>query len=237
MDFDGRSAATVHLWVAPLLVPSSLRRALEASLTRAERTRAERYRHPQDARRFSAARGWLRHVLATEVGTQPAEVHMSQDPGKPRLASEGGPFFNLSHAGDLAVIAVAAGEVGVDVEHRSSGRGALDAAALACTPAEMESLGRLPTGERGTAFLGLWTAKEAYLKARGVGLSVSPDRVELGPRRLGAAMPVHLIGDPGRTQWWVRQLWLGSGYLGAVAAEGEDWRVEVRCSAELEVVR
>jgi 4'-phosphopantetheinyl transferase len=224
--------ATVKVWVAPLLVPESVGAALVASLAADERARAARYRSADDARRFCAARGWLRRVLAAEVGCQPGAVALADGPGKPRLAGPGGPCFNLSHAGDVAVVAVADREVGVDVEPIAGAAAVLDAVRVACTPAETAALDRLDPGRRAEAFLRLWTAKEAYLKARGVGLSVAPHGVHVGAERAGA-MPVRLSDDAGPAVWWVRELDLGRGYVGAVAAEGRDWVVELRRAADL----
>ena len=198
------------MWVAPLQVPPAHRIVLLAALTPAERARADRYRFPADARRFSLARGWLRHVLAAELSVPAADVTFADAPGKPRLAPAGGPCFNLSHAGELVVIALSDREVGVDVEHESSAPAALEAAAVACTPAEAAALDSLPAEARPAAALRLWTAKEAYLKATGEGLTVPPDQVEI---------PV---------TWSVRELRPAAGYVGAVAAQGEDWEVVLR---------
>jgi 4'-phosphopantetheinyl transferase len=127
---------------------------------------------------------------------------------------------------------VADREVGVDVEPTVGAAAVLEAVRVACTPRETAALDRLDPGRRAEAFLRLWTAKEAFLKGRGVGLAVAPDRVRVGAERAGA-MPVRLLDDPDPAQWWVRELDLGPGYVGAVAAEGRDWVVELRRAADL----
>jgi 4'-phosphopantetheinyl transferase len=175
----------------------------------------------------------LRVVLGAASATAPAEVRLSPDgAGKPRLVPAGRLCFNLSHAGDLALIALAGHEVGVDVEHVDSGPGGLEAVALACSPAEAAALDELPPPERAGAFLRLWTAKEAYLKATGVGLATSPATFEVGPADPTGASPVVIDGDTG-AHWWVRRLAPVPGYVGAVAAEGRDWAVELRDVAVL----
>lgn len=232
-DPEAATGAAVDVWVAPLDLAPGAMASLVASLSTAERARSGRYRSPRDTRRFSAARGWLRHVLATELAAPPAAIRLSDGPGKPRLLGWPGPCFNLSHSGDLALIAVATREVGVDVEDRSAGHHGLDVVNLACNAAEAVSLGRLPPSERADAFLCRWTAKEAYLKATGQGLSVPPDRVEVGVVGVGAAAPMRVTGDRGPSRWWVRQLRPHPGYVGAVAAEGPDWEVSLRSTEEL----
>ena len=227
--------ATVQVWVAPLDVPVPVLARLSAGLSPAERRRAERYRSAGDARRFLAGRGWLRHALGAELGLPPAELEIRDGPGKPRLAGTGGPFFNLSRSGEIALVAVApgeVGEVGVDVERQDGGR-SLEAATLACSPAELAALDRLPPAERAEAFLWLWTAKEAYLKGRGIGLQISPNRVELGQGSPGAAVPVQTVGDPGPGRWRVRRLRPRAGYVAAVAAAGSEWLIALRRPADL----
>ena len=218
----------VRVWVAPLLVPDPDHASLVDGLSAAEGARARGYRSAADARRFAAGRGWLRRVLAGELGCLPAGVPLVDGPGKPCLAAGAGPRFNLSHAGDLVVIAVAPREVGVDVEVVAAGLASLEAIPVACTRSEAAALDRLDPSDRAAAFLRLWTAKEAYLKGRGVGLAVAPDRVEVGVEEPGRLAPVRLVGETGAAQWWVRWLAPAPGYVGAVAAEGRDWDVEVR---------
>ena len=207
---------------------------LVGALSPADVARAGRYRYPEDARRFAAARGWLRHVLGAELGIDAAGVELVEGSGKPRLAGGADLRFNLSHAGELAVIATAGSEVGIDVEHLAGARRALEAAPVACTPAETEALAGLPGAARTEAFLRMWTAKEAYLKARGVGLSVSPARVEVGAAAgRGEAAPVRLTGEEGPPRWWVREVGPLTGYVGCVASVGCDWEVVLRDPAEL----
>ena len=219
---------TVRVWVAPLLVPDLDHASLVDGLSAAEWSRASRYRSAPDARRFCAARGWLRRVLAADLGCTAAAVPLVDGHGKPCLAAGAGPRFNLSHAGDLVVIAVATRDVGVDIEVVAHGTHSLEAARVACTPSEAAALERLEPGERAGAFLRLWTAKEAYLKGRGAGLAVAPDRVEVGVEGADGLAPVRVVGETGGARWWARRLAPAPGYLGAVAAEGRDWDVEVR---------
>ena len=223
----------VDVWTAPLDVGPPTLELLVASLSAAERARAARFRFPDDARRFSAARGWLRHVLGAELDTSPARVPLTDGSGKPRLRGRPGPCCNLSHARELALIAVADREVGVDVEHADAGVRALEVATVAFTPTEAAALGRLAPADRADAFLCRWTAKEAYLKARGLGLALPPGLVEVGTAPGGAASPVRVTGAAEPSRWWVRQLRPAPGYVGAVAAEGPGWDVRLRPATEV----
>jgi 4'-phosphopantetheinyl transferase len=217
----------VDVWVAPLAVPEPQHARLIASLSEAERRRADCYRFADGSRRFALGRAWLRHVLGAELGVPPAAVDLPDRPGKPRMATSTGPCFSLARSADLAVVAVAPFEVGVDVERLDQ---TVDgAAAVACTGREAADLRRLPAGARIEAFLGLWTAKEAYLKATGAGLAVAPASVEVGVGT-GAVAPV---GGPGGARWWVREFRPRAGFVGAVAAEGPGFSIRLRDVVDL----
>lgn len=221
-----------HLWVAPLDVAPPSLGLLVATLSPAERARSDGYRSPDGARRFAAGRGWLRRILAGALGTDPGAVRLTEGAGKPALEDAGGPCFNVSRAGDVILIAVARGEVGVDIEPENAGPAALEASAVWSTPAEAERLRRMAPEDRPLASLRWWTAKEAYLKATGEGLTVPPDEVEVGPAGPDEA-PVQRLGDPRPGRWWVRGLRPLPGYVAAVATDGPGWQVRVHMAGGL----
>lgn len=228
---DG-APATVEVWVAPLDVARSGLAALAATLDEHERDRVSRFRCADDARRYAAAHGWLRRILAAQLGVDPGGVTFAPGTGKPRLAGGAGPCFNLSHAGELALVAVARREVGVDVERRVDLEVVdLEVVDLAFTPREAAWVRSLAPGDQPDAFLRLWTAKEAYLKATGSGLSVPPSTVEVA-LPAGGDEPVR-VARRGTGRWWVRHLRPAPGYVAAVAAEGRDWAVRARRAADL----
>lgn len=114
----------------------------------------------------------LRRILAGYLGVSDAEVPLTRAPGgKPVLEGGAGPAFNLSHSGPLALIAVSArSNVGVDIE-QLGGRSREGLLRRVLGPAEEAVVRALPPGERERAFLRHWTAKEACVKARGIGLT------------------------------------------------------------------
>jgi 4'-phosphopantetheinyl transferase len=135
-----------------------------------ERDRAERFKVPGAAERFTLARGLLRRTLGGILGTDPAGLRFSYGPqGKPGL--EGRALtFNLSHSENWAAIAVAQGrEVGIDLERiRPHDHHLVERYFSA--PEAILYRATLPE-KQGLAFYHFWTAKEAYLKARGEGIS------------------------------------------------------------------
>lgn len=150
-----------------------------AVLDAAERRRAERFLRDIDRWRYVRAHAAMRRILAAEAGCQPSGlVFVAGEYGKPALA-DGGLHFNLSHAGDHAVLATSFDtEVGIDIESR-----AIDIvriAGLVLTDREMKAFSALPADGQEAAFLRAWTRKEALLKAVGRGLSLDPRGVEVG---------------------------------------------------------
>lgn len=150
---------------------AGLREALSASLAPAERQRLEAWRHEDDRERFLRGRAALRLLLAHWLGMAPQAVPLLTGPrGKPHCP--GGPAFNLSHSGDLILLALHGQRpVGVDVERERPGLNWRPIAQRVLTPAQCEALERRPAAEAAAAFLSAWCRLEAQLKARGDGLA------------------------------------------------------------------
>ncbi|HEY3221046.1 MAG TPA: hypothetical protein VGJ80_09960 [Gemmatimonadales bacterium] len=150
-----------------------------ATLSADERRRSARFRFDRDRRRFIVARGSLRELLGRRLATPARELRFVYNPfGKPALSPEfdGRLKFNLSHSADLAVIAIATDrEVGVDVEY--------------LRPDEPHT------------FFEEWTQQEAYVKARGEGLSDGPVVFAEG--------------------WSLHTFEPAPGYIGALAVEAD----------------
>jgi 4'-phosphopantetheinyl transferase len=91
---------------------------------------------------------------------------------------------------------------------------------------ELERLHRLSNDERLLAFFTGWTRKEAYLKARGDGLTRSPDQIEVGLEPFRTTVLDAVDTEEGRDcVWRIDTVLPVAGYVGAVAAEGDDWRI------------
>lgn len=153
-----------------------------AELSDDERARAARFVFEPDRRRYLAAHSGMRRLLAAETGLASAALRFEAGRhGKPRLTAVGAPSFNLTHSGDVALLAIAPrGEIGIDAEVlREVGR-AIDLAERHYTPAEQAELAAAPPARRDRAFLQVWTRKEAVLKAVGSGLTIAPESFEAG---------------------------------------------------------
>ncbi len=121
----------------------------------------------------SASAGYLLNRALKERGVESFNM-IKGEYGKSYLEG-GGLYFNLSHSGDIAVCAVSDCEVGVDVQKIAPVKEEL--LKRVCTESELRFINTAEEG-RETAFCRLWTVKESFLKKIGVGLSVSPARLE-----------------------------------------------------------
>jgi 4'-phosphopantetheinyl transferase len=149
------------------------------ALAEDERARAARFIRPADGVRYAATRVALRRAIGAYLGAEPASIPFRyDDAGRPAvLGAPRGFDFNVSHSGDFAMIAWApARRVGVDIESK---RERLDWRALAETafgPDDHTFVEALPPEAQREAFFDVWTAKEALLKAIGVGIAGGLDR-------------------------------------------------------------
>jgi 4'-phosphopantetheinyl transferase len=148
-------------------------RALNA-FTPAERERHDRFRHDVDRQMFLLGRLMARAMVGRALGCDPLAWTWREGPrGRPEVGVPATPLaFNLAHSAGLVACAVASGrEVGVDVEDLDRRRPEPDIVERYCAPAEAADI-RAQGDEWPDRFLRYWTLKEAYLKARGLGIAV-----------------------------------------------------------------
>lgn len=217
----------IHVWKASLDVCDERFDQLRAMLSSDEIERARRYHAELDARRFIVGRGLLRELVGHHASAPPHALSFGYNEyGKPALLGDNSALcLNLSHSGQLAVFAIAkAREVGVDIEEHLPARADMRIAQEFFSPREVTDLSALPEALQTRAFFNCWTRKEAYIKARGGGLSIPLDSfdVSLVPGQPAALLRTAEAGDLGR--WRLCELDLGSRYVGALAAFGTDWR-------------
>ncbi len=210
----------VDVWM--MRIPSGEREiaALERTLSPGERSFAALLRCPAARARFVVTRASLRRLLGEYLGCEPGAVELrTSEHGKPELVSAGSAalHFNVSHSGDLALLAFASDSpVGVDLERERARSDVAKLSSRFFAPEEHAAILAAPPGERRRAFLAVWTAKEALLKARGDGLHGLGDvRVALGP---AGASAVATTGGRDGERWSVQTLAPAPGYVGAIAA-------------------
>lgn len=222
-------AEAVHLWQVPLTPAQAGLADLLTLLSEAERTRAQQFHFERHRQRFVAGRAALRLVLSRYTGVPAVAVPLAVGAfGKPALAEPAaGLHFNLTHAEDLALLAVTTGrELGVDLERV---RPLPDLEAVAehfFSTAERAEVLAQPPAQRPPVFFTCWTRKEAYLKAIGTGLAEPLQHFDVTP--LTGPPPEPLWVQPHHTpdrRWRVADLPAPAGYAAALAAEGAAWSV------------
>jgi 4'-phosphopantetheinyl transferase len=180
-----------------------------------ERTRAAGFRFERDRRRFVDRRAFLRRVLAGYLGVEPNAIRYRRGPGgRPELDPRRGISFTTSHADGLAVVAVSLDRiVGIDIEHVRAIPGAADIARSLFTRREHEHLESLGADGQSTAFLRLWTRKEAYAKAVGAGLALPLDSFDV----LDDVVQQRVGGPADGAHFSIVTLDLSPGYVGSIA--------------------
>jgi 4'-phosphopantetheinyl transferase len=208
----------VDLWVWSLAVDEGERARLDQFLSDEEHARANRFVFARDRERFVVAHGALRDILGRRLGVAPGALRFSiSEHGKPALKSSVGPFhFNLTHSEDLAALATAPLELGVDIEFIRPLKE--DVAERFFSKREIAALAALPAEDQLTGFYRCWTRKEAIVKAIGEGLSHALDSFDVS---VAAGQPaiVERWGDESDTarQWRLANFEPAPGFAGAIA--------------------
>jgi len=228
-------ASTIHLWWVDL--DGGPDAGAAGLLSAEERERADRFRFARDASRFRLCRAMLRLGLGWYLGRAPREILLSVGPfGKPYLAGRAELFFNVAHCDGLGVIAFSTlGEVGVDVEAAHRTVEAMEIASAFFTAREAESIASAGQ-EQNSAFLRIWTRKEAVLKAVGCGLQQSLDSLDVTEELVGLNDGATVSGA---SRWRVLDLAPKHGFAAAIAAAPGAWSVEawdVSCEDAVERV-
>jgi 4'-phosphopantetheinyl transferase len=221
------SPGDVRIWHGdPRHPPAALSRAEDSLLTADERARVERLVKPEDRRAARLTRVLVRLALSAIGGLPPERWRFgSTQHGRPVIANPGFEelTFNVSHTRALVVCAVARdAELGIDVESldRPAAPEVMD---HALSPTEQADVRAWPAGQVQRRLLEYWTLKEAYLKARSLGLGggVAPEALTFdlrGPEpRLISTGP---LADGRPEGWRFAQAELSPAHLLSVALRG-----------------
>ncbi len=222
----------VHVWRASLDLKALRIQNLLQTLSADERARAEQFYFEKDRYHFIVARGLLRVILGRYLKVEPSQLRFCYSlHGKPALTREFGGnelCFNISHSHELVLYAIARKrEIGIDLERMRAELADEKIAERFFSTREITTLRALPTDMQQEAFFTCWTRKEAYIKARGQGLTLPLDHfdVSLTPGQPAALLSVN--GNPQEAfRWSLREINPGHGYIAAIAAEGHGWQLK-----------
>lgn len=208
-------AGDIHLWFCfhgdngnPALTAEYF-----SLLTPDDRSRHDRFHFARDRHRYLLTRVLVRSVLSRYAPVQAQAWRFATGSfGRPRieapLAEEAhGLDFNLSHTDGLIVMAVAREiDLGVDAENLGR-KAALEVAGHFFSPSESAALSALQPSLQAERFFELWTLKESYIKARGMGLQIPLDSFSFAlDDRGGIEFSLADPGDDSARRWHFRQL-------------------------------
>ena len=222
------TACEIHLWLTfyDAISDERLHCAYRELLNAAEQTQELRFYFAKDRRRYLVTRALVRTVLSRYASIAPRDWIFSANAyGRPEIANaearEEYLTFNISHTHSLIVLGVTQRRaLGVDVENFAAREISIDIADRFFAPEEVAALAVVPRHQQQYRFFEYWTFKEAYIKARGMGLSLPLDKFSFHlphDRAVDIAIHPELADDASRWQFW--QFRPTPEYLVAVCAE------------------
>jgi len=217
-------ARDVHVWLVSLQQPLARIRRFGESLSADETIRAERFHFENDRRRFIVARGCLREILARYLRIAPVAIQFDyNDHGKPELGGATRGLsqlkFNLAHSGELAIYAITLiGDIGVDIERVRADIDLEELAHSFFSASEIASLDLLAGGERRQAFFHCWARKEAFIKAKGIGLSIALNEFDVSLAADAELLKTRWDESEAR-RWSLQKIDVGRDYAAALSVK------------------
>jgi 4'-phosphopantetheinyl transferase len=211
----------LHIWRARLDLDVQELERLRPALNDAELDRAARFHFSRDRDHFTACRGILRDLLAGYLGSSSTSVEFEYGAyGKPSVRSDTSDVrirFNVSHSHGMCVLAFSRDrEVGIDVEAMRAEFTGEEIAERYFSTQELAELRSLPAAIRTQAFFLCWTRKEAYIKARGLGLQIPLDSFSVS---LTPDAPA-LLASVDAARWNLRSFEAWPNFAAAIVEEG-----------------
>ena len=221
----------VHVWRIQLDLNKHDLTKFLGVLSEDEVDRAKKLYVEADRIRYIVVRAALRIILGNYEGVAPSDLDIAySQQGKPYLSSKSKMKdikFNLSHTGDLGLIAVAVGrQVGVDIELVRQESSIKTIAKRFFSPEENRKLTALPDSLQPEAFFTCWTRKEAFVKATGKGLLIPLNQFQVSFYPDDTPQLLNVGNDPDEPERWsMFHLDPGLDYVGALIVEGKDLNV------------
>jgi len=170
----------IHLWVTrPQHIDApSLLNQYASLITKEENLRLERFIFDKDKHSGLVTRAFVRDLLSHYADIPPGSwIFEKGEKGRPEINNPPTPLrFNLSHTSNMIICALTSrDDIGCDVEYTSRQTNVLSVANRYFSTEETRELFRLPLEQQKSRFFDLWTLKESYIKACGLGLAIPLD--------------------------------------------------------------
>jgi len=233
-DIRRLTVGQVEVWLtAPDAIDADRLRGYETLMDAKEQERWRRFRVPKPRLIYLVARALLRTTLSRYADVDPTHWHFeTNEYGRPHISApeiDRDLRFNLAHTDGLIVLAVTEGcEIGIDVESLDR---QLDTAEIAPTvfeASELSAFQSAPEHQRRDIFFAFWTLKEAYIKARGMGLSLPLDgfAFDISHAHPRISFNHRCLDDASR--WQFRRFSATPDHALAVAVEAPEAAVNIR---------
>ncbi len=212
--------ALIHLWHVHLKASSEEINNLKTLISTEEKQRAERFAFDHLQRRYIITRGRLRQILGQYLNLNPQQISFKySDKGKPFIPQQNNPDnlqFNLSHSEDKAIYGIRfQGWIGVDIEKIREIKEIDNLTKRFFCSEEFRFIQGLKGQDKQKAFFQIWTAKEAYLK--GIGVGISGGLTQMAFTRQGDCV-LPLITQ---NYWDLLSFPVDSDYVASIAFEGQ----------------
>ncbi|HXD11351.1 MAG TPA: 4'-phosphopantetheinyl transferase superfamily protein [Anaerolineales bacterium] len=220
------TGSDLHVWCASLIGSADELARYESMLAQDEKARAGRFYFERDRDRYIFGRGILRTLLGGYLRLSPDQINFTYEPdGKPaveHISPEHKLQFNLAHSNAWAVYIFGWDRlVGIDIEHIRPLQDANHFAGQYYTARESELINSLSGDEKWATFYKIWTCKEAFLKAKGTGLTVPINHAEISLQTSNSAHLASIDGDTEQAAVWRLEIFNPiANYQAAIAVEG-----------------
>ncbi|GJM16812.1 MAG: hypothetical protein DHS20C13_21390 [Thermodesulfobacteriota bacterium] len=215
----------IHIWRTYLYFNGHSTNHFYSILSEDEKSKANRFRFEKDKKRFVITRGLLRETLGLYLEIDSKDLDFNYNKyGKPSLTNPGKSRleFNLSHSGDVILYSFAKErKLGIDVERLRPIKKAQKIVERFFSEKEQQYYNTQNATEKDSTFFKLWTYKEAYTKAKGLGLALPLNQfdVPLSNRPLPP-------NSSYTTQWTWQEINLAPDYVAAIAVEGSGFEIK-----------
>lgn len=220
----------VRMWFYDLDQAAQRQATLASYLDDEERAQVERFRFDTHRQRFIARRGLVREILACYVDVDPASLVFARNEfGKPFIAQPETALpirFNVSHSRHMGVIAIGLNhELGIDLEQIRPLKDSPLIVESQLPEEEQQAFLVIPEAQRLDYFYGLWTCKEAYLKAKGLGLNGDLKAFVVADVLQTPRLVSSLIDKGSIDTWWFHRPVVADGFSCCVALKKVHCRV------------
>ena len=220
----------VHLWNICLDQTGPSIDDFASILSEEEYNRANSYISETIRRRYIVSHGFLRIILGAYLNQDPSEVRIVSGPyGKPCL-EEGQETiqFSMSHSEEQALFAFAQkSRIGIDLEKIREIPNMEQIVKRYFSERENDEFFQLSPRDRPIGFFNGWTRKEAFVKAIGRGMTFPLRKIEVS---LSPNVRAELLNAEGYPEsmlgWSLHHLEPASGYLAALAVEGQNFEIK-----------